>query len=76
MDSVMATNAINVIRSALEDYFDNNISSDDHEGERQELELAWVNLMQYMQYQKEYARAVDRILHMQYMKHQTEHVDL
>jgi len=28
MDSVMVNNAINVIRSALEDYFDNNISGE------------------------------------------------
>jgi hypothetical protein len=54
MDSVMVNNAINVIRSALEDYFDNNISGDDHEDERQELGLAWITLMQYMQYQTEH----------------------
>ena len=54
MDSVMVNNAINVIRSALEDYFDNNISGDDHEDERQELELAWVTLMQYMKHQTEH----------------------
>jgi hypothetical protein len=54
MDSVMVNNAINVIRSALEDYFDNNISGVDHEDERQELGLAWITLMQYMQYQTEH----------------------
>ena len=54
MDSVMVNNAINVIRSALEDYFENNIASADHEDERQELGLAWITLMQYMQYQTEH----------------------
>jgi len=54
MDSVVVNQSINVIRSALEDYFENNIASDEREDERQELAVAWSTLMQYMQYQREH----------------------
>ena len=59
MDAVIVNGAINTIRSALEDYFENNIASDDHEDERQELAVAWSTLMQYMQYQREHVEIME-----------------